>query len=401
MVALRDPLERRRQAATLRATIRDALDRIAPMHDEPPLDAPPIPVVHISTERLGTAVAIRYPDGAHGDFISAGLREEHLAALVVADPTGLRRALAAALALAGPEVGEPLAVEFLGRGHRDAILVPGGPAAAIPWNAVPLRDNAGNIAATLSDVLGLRLAPAARLLAPPRAPAQPHSPCWIADPDLDAGRWEVSGAPRLSAAAPRAIPRTTPSVPPWPADTDWLHLSTHGETQARDPLTARLLLPGCSLTLADLLVEHRFAAGATVVAPACRSAQVDLGNFDEVMSIGHAFNAAGAETVIGGFWDLPDLATALIVARMYAHLETDRLWRRPEVALRGAQRWLRDQTDVELRREAEQALAGPSWMAPPLAALLALRLAEATPERPFADPFEWAGLTAISLRASA
>ena len=228
-VALRDPPERRREAAALRAMIRDALERIAPMRDEPPSDTPPIPVVHISTERLGTAVAIRYPDGGHGGFLSAGLREERLAALVAADPTELRRALAGALALAGPEVGEPLAVELLGRGHRDAILVPGGPAAAIPWNAVPLRDDAGNVVGTLSDVLGLRLAPAARLLAPPRAPAEPRSPCWLADPDLDAGRWELSEIPRLSGAAPR----TTSSVPPWPADTDWLHLSTHGETRAR------------------------------------------------------------------------------------------------------------------------------------------------------------------------
>jgi acetolactate synthase-1/2/3 large subunit len=96
--------------------------------------------------------------------------------------------------------------------------------------------------------------------------------------------------------------------------------------------------------------------------------------------------AAGAETVIGGLWDFPDLATALIVARMYAHLGEDQLWQRPEVALRSAQRWLRDHTREALRRGVGDVHDEATWIAPELAALLALRLAEPGPERPFADP---------------
>lgn len=394
--ATTDPVVRRRQAASLRARIGDALDRIAPLAGAQASASPSVPVVHISTEALGTAVAIRFPDGTETGFIGATLREGDLESLPVADLETLEPALLEALALAGPAVAEPLAHELLSRGHRDVILVPGGPAAAIPWNAAPLRRMDGGPPGTLADVLGIRLAPAARLLTPAHAPEVPSHPYWLADPEMPASRWELAAAPRIAGHARR--PTEVSAAAPWPASTDWLHVSAHGEGGYRDPLEARLLLPGGHLTLGDLLSDHRFPAGATVVAPACRSAQVDAGDLDEVLSIGHAFLAAGAETAIGGLWDLPDPATAIIVARMYAHLEADRLWRRPEVALRSAQRWLRDQTRTALLEEAAHARNGATWMAPELAEQLEAHLAGDNVERPFGEPFEWAGLATISLR---
>ena len=395
--ATSDPLRRRRQAARLRALIGDALERIAPVGGRPLGAAPSIPVVHLSTESLGTVAAIRFPDGATAGFASSRLREEDVAALLVADEWSFPAALADVLALAGPEVAEPLARELLSRGHGAAIVVPGGPAAAIAWNAAPLRDPDGRVAGALTDVLSIRLAPAARLLVESRAPDVPSHPYALADPSMDAARWELAAVARIAGRRP-SVAEPGQAGAPWPQDADWLHLSSHGETVARDPLTARLLLPGGPMTLADLLSDHRFRPGTTVVAPACRSAQVDIGNLDEVLSIGHAFVAAGAETAIGGLWDLPDPATALIVARMYAHLEADRLWRRPDVALRSAQRWLRDQTAAALREEAAQARAGTTWLAPELAADLERYLVGDRVRRPFAHPFDWAGLATISVR---
>lgn len=395
--ATSDPVRRRRQAARLRAMIGDALVRIAPVGDGPPGAAPSIPVVHIATESLGTVAAIRFPDGTTAGFASARLREQDVAALLVADEWSFPEALADVLALAGPEVAEPLARELLSRGHGAAIVVPGGPAAAIAWNAAPLRNPDGRVAGALTDVLSIRLAPAARLLVESRAPDVPSHPYALADPSMDAARWELAAVARIAGRRP-SVAEPGQAGAPWPQDADWLHLSSHGETVARDPLTARLLLPGGPMTLADLLSDHRFRPGTTVVAPACRSAQVDIGNLDEVLSIGHAFVAAGAETAIGGLWDLPDPATALIVARMYAHLEADRLWRRPDVALRSAQRWLRDQTAAALREEAAQARAGTTWLAPELAADLERYLVGDPARRPFAHPFDWAGLATISVR---
>ncbi|MEA2373470.1 MAG: hypothetical protein QOH12_3864 [Solirubrobacteraceae bacterium] len=397
-VATTDPRRRRRQAAQLRALVRGALERIAPISGAPAIASPSIPIVHISTDALGTAVAIRFPDGTATSFVSARLRELDVASLLAANLQSLRHALFDVLELAGPEVAEPLASELLTRGHRAAIVIPGGSAAAIPWNAAPLRGPAGAQAGALTDVIGIRLAPASRLLTEPHAPDVPSHPYWIADLNMEAGRWEVAAAERISGSAPSLAEPATTAAAPWPAETDWLHISTHGETTAHDPLTARLLLPGGLITLADLLSDHRFGAGATVVAPACRSAQVDTSNLDEVLSIGHAFLAAGAETAIGGLWDLPDPATAIIVARLYAHLEHDRLWQHPEVALRSAQRWLRDQTRDTLLAEAAEAQVASTWLAPQLAEALEAHIADDPTEHPFGDPFEWAGMATISVR---
>lgn len=396
-----DPLKRRQQAAKLRTLIADALDRVAPVRGESASVTPSIPVVHIATESLGTAVAIRFPDGLTAGFISARLGEQDLTGLLAADPPSQPRALAGILALAGLEVAEPLTRELLSRGHRAAIIVPGGVAAAIPWHAAPLRGADGLPAGALTDVLDLRLAPAARLLTEPRAPDVPSHPYWLADLSMDAARWEVAAAERIVRDGPKPAEHATVGAAPWPPDTDWLHLSSHGETQAGDPLTARLLLPGGAMTLADLLSDHRFGAGTTVIAPACRSAQVDIANLDEVLSIGHAFLAAGAETAVGGLWDLPDPATALVIARMYAHLEQDRLWCRPDVALRSAQRWLRDQTRETLRVEATHAHSESAWLAPELAEQLEAHIADDRTRHPFAHPVQWAGLTTISLRNGA
>ena len=95
---------------------------------------------------------------------------------------------------------------------------------------------------------------------------------------------------------------------------------------------------------------------------------------------------------------MPDLATAIIVARMYAHLAADTLWAHPETALRSAQRWLRDADAATLSHEAAQARSEETWLPAPLAAQLSLRLALDRAVRPFAHPFDWAGLAVLSTR---
>ncbi len=393
--ATTDPALRRQRARTLQREIEEALSSL-PDTPEQPHTAPAIPVVHVCADELATVVAIRLPDGSTIGFATTEVTARHLAALAQLDSGPLRRALARLLPVIGAHIGERLTAELLGRGYRDAIIVPGGAAAGVPWNAVPLRGDEQTVMGTLTDVVGLRLAPAARLLTSSAAPPRPTSPWWLFDKQLTAGRWELAQTV-LAQHTNRATAETPGAL--WPQTTDWLHISVHGDTDAEDPLIARLRLPGGSLSITELLTARRLPLGATVIAPACRAAQVASPNFDEVLSVAHAFTAAGAETVIAGLWDLPDLATAIIIARMYAHLEIDALWRTPDIALRSAQRWVRDQTHDQLAAEAAEQRRAPTWLPAPLAALLELRLLADHEPRPFSDPLEWAGLITISTRS--
>lgn len=66
---------------------------------------------------------------------------------------------------------------------------------------------------------------------------------------------------------------------------------------------------------------------------------------DEVQSIGAAALAAGAACAVASLWPVDDLATALMMSRLYEEMTTG--GRRPPEALRRAQLWLRDLTGEE------------------------------------------------------
>jgi CHAT domain len=388
-----DPGVRRVRARELHARVGQAIESIAGVAATSPPSAE-IPLVHVSAETLAIVVAIRFPDGTTSGFATTVIAERHLTAMAAGDAEETRLALDEVLTRLGEHVGEPLARELLGRGHRHAVMIPGGPCAAVPWNAVPLRRSDETSLGHLNDVLELRLAPAARLLESHRPTTAPRRPAVASDPSLAAGRWESERLKGMTAKDDAVLE----GVYPWPPDTDWLHLSAHGREDPADPLRSHIDLPAGPIRIDELLTSHSLPFGSTVVATACRAARVLAPNYDESLSVAHALVAAGAETVIAGLWDVPDLATAIIVSRMYAHLETDALWAHPETALRSAQRWVRDADRATLSEEAAQARTGETWLPAPLAAQLALRLRLDGSKRPFAHPFDWAGLAVLSTR---
>jgi hypothetical protein len=405
------PEQRRQLARTTRARVEDALAVLNPfLRDAADVAwAATLPVVHLATSELGTAVIIRFPDGETAGF-TGNLRDEHVAPVVdaAAGPNGrmarLADALNGVLPVLGEEVAEPLTTHLLGRGWRAAIVIPGGAAALLPLPAAPLRGFGQARDGQMIDVVSLRFAPAYRLLRPAAAAdAAPQHFLGIVDPTLPAGRWELAGAtPSLLAAAEDGslldhIERS--DLTARLAIVDWLHLAVHGEQNDGDPFLAQVNVPGIVLPLMELLTDHRLRHGSTVVAPACRAGRVHPSQLDEALSVAHGLLAAGAETVIAGLWDIPDRATALIIARFYALLDDHDLWAQPEVALRSAQRWLRDATWDQLDQQAAAARRDPnSWLAAPLAAGLQVWLRTSRDRQPFAHPVFWSGLVTLSTR---
>jgi TPR repeat protein len=124
-----------------------------------------------------------------------------------------------------------------------------------------------------------------------------------------------------------------------------LHFGCHGIADLVDPGRSSLLLSGEDrLTIAE--IGRLDLSGARLcVLSACESAMIGVELPDEVVNLPTAFAQAGAATVVGSLWAVPDEATALLVGQFYRNLQQQRLT--PAQALRQAQRWLRDSTRAE------------------------------------------------------
>ncbi len=129
-----------------------------------------------------------------------------------------------------------------------------------------------------------------------------------------------------------------------PAAGSMLHLACHGFVRAgHDAPTAYLLLAGGEqLTAAELVA---LMAGAPrrgvelVVLAACRTGLAMTG-YDEAYSLGTAFLAGGARSVLSTQWSIPDSATSALMFMFHRNLRTTGgpAWQ----ALRDAQLWMLD-----------------------------------------------------------
>src|SRR5262245_9975885 len=99
-----------------------------------------------------------------------------------------------------------------------------------------------------------------------------------------------------------------------------------------------------TLTIGRLLEnEGSLGRPRLVVLSACETGLYDIErNPDEFVGLPATFMQIGAAGVVGSLWPVDDLATALLMARLYdLHLNAGR---EPPAALRDAQAWLRQAT---------------------------------------------------------
>jgi CHAT domain-containing protein len=83
------------------------------------------------------------------------------------------------------------------------------------------------------------------------------------------------------------------------------------------------------------------------VASACQSGVIGIGDLaDEALSLGSALLAAGAACSIASLWRVDDLATAILMTRLYEELRNGL---EPPAALAASQRWLRDLREPDRR----------------------------------------------------
>jgi tetratricopeptide (TPR) repeat protein len=245
------------------------------------------------------------------------------------------------------------------------VLVPMGDLARVPWQAAR-RPADGRYAiemAAFSQAASARLLCHTSKLVPVRpAPAG----LVVGDPDTR-GAASALGAARTEAYAihgsfyrgGRYIGRrpdgsTSPSgagtadeVRDWltrasPAAGGMLHLACHGVIAAGESAPGSyLLLAGggllAAMEVAELMTRSTRRPIGLVVLAACRTGQA-ISGYDEAYSLGTAFLAGGARSVLSTQWSIPDRATSVLMYMFHHYLMVERLpaW----AALRQAQLWM-------------------------------------------------------------
>jgi hypothetical protein len=251
---------------------------------------------------------------------------------------------------AGTAAMQPLLKE-LPRGYGrvpSVVLVPMAELGVVPWHAARVagRRRARGHACQEADISYL---PSARLLCEvaARPAAGTRQALVVGNPTRD-----LHHAGEEAEAVHRTFHPDGDLLGPGTATpaavTDWLrrqrggllHLACHGVVRQGERNSAYLALSGGQLA-AEELTEGvtRYRHLDLVVLAACRT-NVSGHGYDEAYSLSTAFLVAGARSVIGSLWPVPDEATSLLMYMTHHFMSRDGL--PPGQALRSAQLWMLD-----------------------------------------------------------
>jgi CHAT domain-containing protein len=161
----------------------------------------------------------------------------------------------------------------------------------------------------------------------------------VADPGIDSGVDEVEA---IAQEFPRhkVVLGTLASeheVKAWAGDYDVIHLSVHGEFEAKEPMLSHLLLaPGAGddgqLTAAEMF-GLPFRGNPLVVLSACETGRVQATHGNEILGMVRALLYAGAGSLVLSNWEVEAGATALWMQTFYAAARSKPLPEAARVAL--------------------------------------------------------------------
>jgi tetratricopeptide (TPR) repeat protein len=280
-----------------------------------------------------------------------------------------RRALDDLCEWAWPAVMRPLLEVTrgwsLGRPPR-LVLIPAGILSLVPWHAARSPGGSGPARFVIHEAVISYAASGRQLLDVARRPALPltASPVVVGNPthSLTGAQREARAIVEQCYPAGRYL---GPAEPGWDRPSDgpgtpgevlgqlptasdsgasMLHLGCHGVVVGSAPGRSHLVLAKDEeLTVDAILQQARgrppAAAGGLVSLAAC-SSDLAISEYDEALTPATAFLAAGAVTVVGARWPLPDKATSLVMF-MFHYYMTRHAQPAPD-ALRLAQLWMLD-----------------------------------------------------------
>jgi tetratricopeptide (TPR) repeat protein len=100
-----------------------------------------------------------------------------------------------------------------------------------------------------------------------------------------------------------------------------LHLACHGELGGSDPLSARIRLGNRWLTAREIITLD--LSGSCVILSCCDVGRGRLQSGDELFGILRSIIAAGASSVVAGFWPAHDAITRDLMKRLHTHLRSN------------------------------------------------------------------------------
>ena len=236
-------------------------------------------------------------------------------------------------------------------------LIPFGTLGMVPWHAASGRGAAGQVRYACERAVFSYAGSGRQLVAAAgrgRLPAQ-QSPVFV-DPRIEGSRWphweakyirdtyyrhgRCLGARPPDEATVEGVLRWLPSEESVGASL--LHLSCHASSAA-SPAESHLRLNGGQELAVDRILQQAQLrrpdlAGGLVILSACVS-DLSMRDYDEALTLVTAFAAAGAASVVGTRWSVPDARTALLMFMFHHHLASGRP---PGDALRLAQLWMLD-----------------------------------------------------------
>jgi len=262
------------------------------------------------------------------------------------------------------------------------VLITGGALSLVPWHAARSGSaEAGTVRYALQDAVFSYTASARQLVDAARRPplALAENPVILGDPTgtLSHAILEAEAIHDRCYASGRYLGVTSPGWPGTAAGkgtpgqilrelpqadrpgASVLHLGCHGWVASSGPGQSHLVLAeGEKLPVDAILRQAKDrpagAPGGLVSLAVCRS-DLAAAEYDEALTLSTAFLAAGAVTVVGSRWEIPDSATTSLLMFMF-HLRIARYGDSPRDALRLAQLWLLN-PDREPPREMPDELA--------------------------------------------
>ena len=103
----------------------------------------------------------------------------------------------------------------------------------------------------------------------------------------------------------------------------YLHLASHGEFVPDEPMKSRILLAADNDNDGNLTVPEIYDLklnAEMVVLSACQTALGEVKNGDDVVGLNRGFLYAGANSIVGSLWEVPDDATKDLMISLYLNL---------------------------------------------------------------------------------
>ncbi|MEM1250224.1 MAG: CHAT domain-containing tetratricopeptide repeat protein [Acidobacteriota bacterium] len=197
-------------------------------------------------------------------------------------------------------------------------------------------------------------------------------------------RVKLNGAEATTEALERALPNAT-----------HVHLACHGSFDMEEPLDTALQLADGPWTLREMLDGRPFVGVRLVTFSACLTAVTDsVRALDERSDLPTACLESGAAGVVATLWQVADLPTFLFMEHFYRELANGR---DVSASLARAQRRLRELRADELNQWLKTKLDSTEASAlRRVASRVAIEIGLcADDERPYEDPYYWAGFVYI------